>query len=96
MQRGIDGRRITWDEYINWAEYSKRPIWVSHVVRPKAVAKYELNLCIKDGWPETRCPDLGDWSDTPHGQLDERHLALWIMIDAIKLDELRAKGYNNT
>jgi hypothetical protein len=21
-------------------------------------------------WPETKCPDLGDWSDTPHDELD--------------------------
>ena len=24
-------------------------------------------------WPETKCPDLGDWSDTPHDQLDGEH-----------------------
>lgn len=22
------------------------------------------------GWPETKCPDLGDWSDTPHDELE--------------------------
>jgi hypothetical protein len=22
-------------------------------------------------WSETKCPDLGDWSDTPHDQLDD-------------------------
>jgi hypothetical protein len=27
-------------------------------------------------WPETKCPDLGDWSDTPHDVLDD-HAEQW-------------------
>jgi hypothetical protein len=25
---------------------------------------------LESEWPETKCPDLGDWSDTPHDELD--------------------------
>jgi hypothetical protein len=46
-------------------------------------------------WPETKCPDLGDWSDTPHDVLDEpiTFRGLWIMIDSIRLDQHRTQGY---
>jgi hypothetical protein len=60
------------------------------------IAATEIAKCSALGWPETKCPDLGDWSDTPHDQLDEKFHVLWMMIDAIKLDELSVKGYNNT
>jgi hypothetical protein len=28
------------------------------------------NVKFEERWPETKCPDLGDWSDTPHDELD--------------------------
>jgi hypothetical protein len=34
---------------------------------------WEPRLCPVDSyveWEETKCPDLGDWSDTPHDELD--------------------------
>jgi hypothetical protein len=51
-------------------------------------------------WPETRCPDLGDWSDTPHDQLDDLYTAGLALIHLINrqidLDRERLIAYNNT
>lgn len=48
-----------------------------------------------DNEPETKCPDLGDWSDTPHDQLDKTiHPWDQMVIDArIRLDRERLLSY---
>jgi hypothetical protein len=57
--RDSTGRELEWcyaRDYACPCEFSD----ISVEPLPLSVYKY----------PETKCPDLGDWSDTPHDQLD--------------------------
>ena len=46
-------------------------------------------------WPETKCPDLGDWSEVPHDQLDKLMHPWEIMVinARIRLDRERLLSY---
>jgi hypothetical protein len=65
-------------------------------------AEKPLNTIEEQGWPETKCPDLGDWSDTPHDELDGELVSvsvdIWSWVKsgfnkAIDLDRERLMAY---